>query len=125
MALELAPKLIRKVSKKHGTKVQVTAIAEQGKIIVLPSNARLTVANLVQSPETVDQMKVVTRGHCAPLLEGGSVLVFGEIVVGGAEFGTRIVATQVKPAGHDGSVLGMRHADEKCALCVHRVAHAH
>lgn len=125
MALELAPQLIREVPKQQGAKVQVTAIAEQGRVVIMPNKAAVTTARLVQAPEIGDQIEVVARGHCTPLLNGGSVLVFGQITVGGIEFGTRIVATQVKPAGEDGAILGFPHADEECALCQYQVDHAH
>lgn len=108
----------------QGDDVQAVAHVEHGKIVVLASKKRITIANLFQSPRTEDQMPVVMRGWCQPLIDGGPVIVFGRLVKGSER--ALILATQVRRAGTDGGTMPMLHDGPiDCALCEFHVEHAH
>jgi hypothetical protein len=103
--------------------VQTVALAQEGKFLKFP-DARLTVANLVQGPETRQQMEVIGKGWISELTDGGSVIVIG-VVRECSDGRRRIVPNTVRRAGSDGSTNHYIEGISKCALCEYDVPHTH
>ena len=106
-----------------GEVVSVVAVAEEGRIIVMPNRAELTVAKLVNGPDVRHQMRVMARGREAALLvHGQSVLVRGQLVNDVGERG--LFAFRAAVAGSDGFRVP-HFGTEDCALCEFELAHTH
>lgn len=122
MALDLKP--IEEMWRlDDGEQIQTVALAQEGRWLAFP-NARLTFANLVQGPETRQQIEVIAAGWIPELTGGGSVIVIG-VIRECSDGQRRIVPNLVRRAGSDGATNHYIEGISKCALCDHSIEHTH
>jgi hypothetical protein len=105
--------------------VTVVAVAEQGKIVVLPSGHQITTAMLVNGPQSRDQIHALGKGRLdALLVHGQSVLVRGWLN-DCSDGERRFAIDQAVVAGSDGYNTPHTGHGHDCALCEHDLEHSH